>query len=268
MNGHHDLLAQRESLRLPFVESFLAHAAIFGYAIFYSFVLMHNRVHFGSESAVPGGAVPINIVGNIPLAPAQTAFENPVANNTHSSVPTPPPTQAKAQAKVAEPEEDAIALPGKAKKAAQRVQDKKFRPYVPDRDNQLYAMKGMGVNTPSYGAPQQNAFGMGVGIGSGSPFGAYFGWYAEALQRRIGEQWQKELTQLDQGISNPPRTVVFFEIQRDGSLRNIRISQSSGNPAVDFAAMRAINQSNPVPPLPNGLAKNYVSTEVWFQIKR
>src|ERR1041385_1811811 len=143
MNGHHDLLAERESLRRPFLGSVAAHVAVAGYALFYSWFLMHDQVRFGNSSAVQGGAVPINIVGSIPLAAAQTVVENPVANNTHSSVPTPPPQQPKAQEKVAEPEEEAIPIPTtKPKKPSpRRAAEKKFRPYVPDRDNQLYAMK-------------------------------------------------------------------------------------------------------------------------------
>ncbi len=270
MTRHLDVLEQRESLRLPFLESLGVHLLVLGYAAFYSWMVVHNRVQFGNPDAMAGGAVPINIVNSIPMAPAQTVSENPVANDTRSSVPAPPPEKAKSREPVEQADETAVPLPtAKTPKASKRqAPEKKFRPYVPSRDNQLYAMKGMGVNTPTYSGLQSENFGVGVGVGAGSPFGAYFGWYAEALQRRIGEQLQKELMQLDQRISSVPRTVVFFEIQRDGSLRNIRLVQSSGNPAVDYAALRAVNESNPVPPLPSGLAKNYVSTEVWFQIKR
>jgi TonB family protein len=269
MTARLDPLEKQESLRGPFLGSLLMHLLVFSFSFLYSWYLAHNRIQFGEANAVPGGAVPVNIVKGLPMPPAQTEVENPVANDTHSSVPAPPAEKAGRQQERVEPEEKAIPLPGKAKKAAPRQTPlRKFRPYVPDRDNQLFASKGMGVNTQSYSGLQSESFGTGVGIGSGSPFGAYYGWYAEALQRRIGEQWQKELTQLDQRIRTPPRTVVFFEIQRDGSLHNIRLVQSSGNSAVDFAALRAVKNSDPVPPLPSGLAKSYVSTEVWFEIRR
>jgi protein TonB len=129
-------------------------------------------------------------------------------------------------------------------------------------------MKGMGVNTPSYSGLQPDSFGIGIGFGAGSPFGAHHGWYIEALQRRIGEAWQRELMQVDLRIRTAPRTVVFFEIQRDGSLRNIRVAQSSGNSSVDYAALRAVTNSNPVPALPSDVGKSSVSTEVSFLLKR
>ena len=268
MSAHYDPLGEREGLRKPFLGSLAMHAGLLSASFLYSWLLAHNQIRFGDPNAMPGGSVPINIVRGIPLLPAQTAVENPVASDTRSSVPAPPPEKAKPQEKV-EAEEGAIPLPGKtAKRSERQAPQRKFRPYVPDRDNQLYSMKGMGVNTPSYTGQQPDAFGAGVGIGSGSPFGAYYGWYAEALQRKIGEQWQRELTQLDPQIRTPPRTVLFFEIQRDGSLASIKLMQSSGNPAVDYAALRAVKNSSPAPALPSGLAKNYVSTEIWFQVKR
>ena len=269
MTTHFDPLGQRENLRGPFLGSLVMHLCLFTVAFTYSWMVAHNRLRIGDPNAMPGGSVGINLVKNIPLPPAQTTVENPVASDSRSAVPTPPPEKAKAQEKV-EAAEDALPVPStKPKKAVEkRAPLRKFRPYVPERDNQLYATKGMGVNTPSYSGLQSDAIGVGIGAGAGSPFGAYYGWYAEALQRRIGDQWQRELAQLDPRIRNPQKTVVFFEIQRDGSLRNIRLVQSSGSPAVDYAALRAVTNSNPVTPLPPGLAKNYVSTEVWFQIKR
>jgi len=264
-----DLLAERDSLRRPFLGSLVMHMSVFTLAFFYSWILARDRISFGDPTAVPGGAVPINIVKNIQLAPAQTQVENPVANDTRSSVPTPPLAKAKAQEKV-EPEPDALPLPSakERKKAESRAPERKFRPYVPERDNQLYASKGMGVNTPSFTGLQQNAFGVGIGMGPGTPFGERYSWYVEALQRRIGEHWQRELIQVDARVRSAPRSVVFFEILRDGTVRGVRLAQSSGNPSVDYAALRAVTNANPVPPLPSDLGRSAVSTEVWFQLKR
>lgn len=270
MNTYYHPLEEPESLKRPFAGALILHVGLFSLALSYSWMLTRSNLSFGDPSAVPGGAVPINVVKNIAQAPAQTAVPNPVANDTHSSVPTPPPEKAqKAQEEVKVPE-NAVPIPStKAKKQAERqAPQKKFRPYVPDRDNQLYSMKGMGVNTPSYSGLQPDAFGSGIGIGPGTPFGSKYGWYVEALQRRIGEQWQRELMQVDQRVRMAPRAVVVFEIQRDGSLRNIKLQQTSGNPAVDYSAQRAVTNSNPVAPLPPDLGRNSVSVEIWFQLKR
>jgi len=267
MSAHVDIFSTRESLRMPFLGSAGMHACLFGLGLLYSWLGASKPIRFGDPNAVPGGAVPINIVKAIPLSPAQTKIENPVANESRSSVPTPPPEKARAQTKV-EPAPDAVPIPApKGKREVERpAPERKFRPYVPDRDNQLYAMQGMGVNTPSYTGLRAEGF--GVGIGAGSPFGARYGWYVEALQRRIGEQWQKELAQVDSRVRTARLVVVVLEIRREGSLHGIRVAESSGNPAVDYSALRAVTNANPVPPLPADLGKSSVSTEIWFQLRR
>lgn len=265
-----DPLGERESLRRPFLGSVAMHVCLCSLSFFYSWMLARHQISFGDPNAMSGGAVPINIVKGIPLAPAQMAVINPVASDSRSSVPTPPPEKtAKAQEKV-EAEPDAIPVPAAKpqRPAERRAPMRRFRPYVPDRDNQLFSTTGMGVNTPSYTGLQSDSFGVGIGLGAGSPFGSRYGWYVEALQRRIGEQWQRELPQIDPGIRTAPRTVVFFEILRDGRLQGIRVLQSSGNSSVDLSAVRAVTNSNPVAPLPSDLGRSSVSTEVWFQLKR
>ncbi len=61
---------------------------------------------------------------------------------------------------------------------------------------------------------------------------------------------------------------MTFEILRDGSLRSIRVTESSGNPSIDYAAQRAVVNSNPVPALPSDLGRSSITIEVWFQLKR
>ncbi|MEZ5392406.1 MAG: hypothetical protein R2724_05895 [Bryobacterales bacterium] len=46
---------------------------------------------------------------------------------------------------------------------------------------------GPAATSPLFNQPQ--AGGAGVGMERGNPFGIGFGWYAEALQRRLSEEW-------------------------------------------------------------------------------
>jgi protein TonB len=55
-------------------------------------------------------------------------------------------------------------------------------------------------------------------------------------------------------------------IKADGSIYSIRINQSSGNPALDEAAIRIVRMSAPFAPLPTDLQKELdvlVITRVW-----
>jgi len=271
MTERWDPLLERERLGRPLAGALFMHAALASMAFAYSWLAARNILRFGDPNALPGGAVPINVVKSIPLAPAQSVIDNPVANDSRFSIPTPPQAQPQPQTKAAEPDPAAIPLPGpQAKKPRRelRAAERLFRPYVPERDNQLYSIRGMGVNTPSYTGLASDSFGVGVGAGTGTPFGSRYGWYVETLQRRLGEQWQRELLQVDPRIRIAPRTVVSFEILRDGSLRGIKVTQPSGSPAIDYAAQRAVQNANPVAPLPTDLGKSSVTTEVWFQLKR
>jgi protein TonB len=60
----------------------------------------------------------------------------------------------------------------------------------------------------------------------------------------------------------------MFDIQRDGSIRNVRISQSSGNFAMDQSAQRAILMSNPLPALPREFERDVATIEFWFGLQQ
>jgi periplasmic protein TonB len=111
------------------------------------------------------------------------------------------------------------------------------RPVIPTGDNS----SNPGA-TPAVGA---NVIGQG-----GGDFATRFGWYIQAAKRRVDPNWDKMA--IDSGVRNSTalHTAVSFSINRDGTLKNIRITQSSGNLSWDNASLRAIMNSNPLPQLP------------------
>jgi TonB family protein len=110
------------------------------------------------------------------------------------------------------------------------------------------------------------AGGIGVGGPSGAGFGARFPWYVEAVQRRISGNWLQST--IDPAIRFAPRVVVQFQVFRDGSARNLQITQSSSNASVDRSALRAVQDSSPFPALPGEYNGSYVSVEFWFEFHR
>ncbi|HTQ61986.1 MAG TPA: TonB family protein [Candidatus Solibacter sp.] len=86
---------------------------------------------------------------------------------------------------------------------------------------------------------------------AGGEFEARYPWYIAAAKRRVAPNWN--LLMLDPAIRNS-RTlhcVISFTIMRDGSIKNLRIAQSSGNSSWDNSGLRAIESSNPFSPLPS-----------------
>lgn len=71
-----------------------------------------------------------------------------------------------------------------------------------------------------------------------------YGYYLDRLLSLIDAQWVRP--SMGTGI----KTVIFFRINRDGSMTDLRVEQSSGYNSFDLAALRAVQNAAPFPPLP------------------
>jgi TonB family protein len=61
--------------------------------------------------------------------------------------------------------------------------------------------------------------------------------------------------------------IATFELMRDGTVRGIRIAQSSRVPALDFSVRRAIEDAQ-LPPIPAEFDKSSATVEFSFELKR
>jgi TonB family protein len=83
------------------------------------------------------------------------------------------------------------------------------------------------------------------------------------MQRRISQNWLQGL--IDPSVSHAPRVYVTFDIERDGTITNFAIKQSSGFVSVDRSAERAIKASSPLLALPSGYSGSKVSVSFYFE---
>ncbi len=65
------------------------------------------------------------------------------------------------------------------------------------------------------------------------------------------------LSAIDSNWTRPPvgdrvRAIVSFRIQRDGGITELRVTEASGYNSFDLAALRAVQNAAPFPPLPRG----------------
>src|SRR5260370_7554702 len=128
MRQYVDILDHAESLRKPFVQSIIFHAAVFGALIVSTISYHSNRQIWGSDSIRAGDAVTVTPV-NIPL-PSRQGRINPVANDTESVAPQAPKQEIKKQAK--EPEPKAIPMKSRfAEKQPKPAVQQKYRPPTP-----------------------------------------------------------------------------------------------------------------------------------------
>jgi protein TonB len=265
MAARHDILDRQESLRNPLLGSVGFHTALFATMLVYAMLPHSERMPWGDPNALGGGSVTITPVSKIPIPP-RAGRVNPLANDTQSQVPAPPP-KPKAQPKQAAREDpEAIAIKSRkpAKKTpARRSSRRTTGKPAPERSNQLYNPGGAAANSPMFGSTSGSG---GVGVGPGGAFGGRFGYYVEILRQKVASRWNTG--QVDPRLQTAPPVIVAFEIARDGSARNVRFLQRSGNSTLDYSAQRAVLEASPFPPLPRGFERNSALIEFWFQLKR
>lgn len=86
------------------------------------------------------------------------------------------------------------------------------------------------------------------------------GWasYMKKMQHSIKANW------------NPPSentnssTVLQYRVQEDGRITNIKIGKSSGNKRMDEAAIKALNDTSPLEPLPEFFTGKFVDVNFTF----
>jgi protein TonB len=210
----------------------------------------------------------VNPTATIPL-PTRTGPTNPVANDTESYVP-PTPSKAKTppQKKLLPPVPDAVPIP--SRNALKRLppvpaaSPNKWADAHPAAPNQLTSTQGQRANSPMFGA----AGGGGVGVGTNSPFGTQFGAYATLLRDKIAQNWHTN--DVDARIQTAPPLLVVFTIRRNGSLvpGSVRVSQTSGNRALDTSALRAVMDAAPFQELPRAYTKDQAELELRFELRR
>jgi len=242
------------------------HVAFFASIAIYVSMGAHAGLQWGSRNSIGSGSVGVNAVKTIPL-PSRAGLTNPLANDTQSRVPL-PPKPAKPEPKKKEPEIDPDALPLKAHKSQRTptyMRQQEYSQYRANEDhsNQLYSRSGQALTSNMYG--QRTGAG-GVQMGSAGAFGYRFGAYRDLIEQRVASKWRTD--DIDPRIQTAPVAIVTFSIQRNGSVSNVRILQSSGNRALDYSAQRAIYEAGPFPPLPQGYERSSADIEIWFTLKR
>jgi protein TonB len=252
-----DILDERDPLGVPFVGSLFVHGAVIALLFLGWYWMNRAKQTLGDLHPAGGPAYSVSPVHNIPI-PHREAPQNPVANDTQSTVPTAPAKQTAEKQPV--PDKKAIEIPDKPKKQTPRPQHQ--QQYTqPTPQNQVYSRSPQALSSPMYSAPG----GAGqVGVGPNSMLGNLYPAYADLVQRQIAGNWRT--SGLDARSQQSP-TIVSFTIQRDGNVRDARVIQSSGNPSIDNTALRAVLDSNPLPPLPPQIPGNSILAQFTFSLR-
>lgn len=85
-------------------------------------------------------------------------------------------------------------------------------------------------------------------------------WYLNIMESRIYGNW--DTFRASFFTNRETRVTVFFRLDRDGKMSDLKIEHSSLNDEVDQSALAAVRNSAPLPPLPPGYREK--SLEVHF----
>jgi len=196
-------------------------------------------------------SVKVNLVAgaSIPMPPEINPTDSQVVDPTKGlNVEEPQP-------KPPEPKTDAVDIKKfeKEKPLPPSKPSKVFANKTPPPPNAINYGKGGSPNMPSGLSPNPgplNGSGIGMQGQGGGDFAARYAWYVESVRRAISQNWMQST--IDPGVraARRAKTTLTFTINRDGTVRNIRISESSGNRSMDDSAQRALLSIDKFPALP------------------
>ena len=87
--------------------------------------------------------------------------------------------------------------------------------------------------------------------------------YWARVQSSISRQWEPPPIDM---TGQTYTMIVKFRLQRDGSIRDVVVQQSSGNAYYDMAGQRAVQQSRFLPAFPADMVDSYKDVEMVFRV--
>lgn len=90
-----------------------------------------------------------------------------------------------------------------------------------------------------------------------------FTYYLVLVRNRIAQAWTPPSGLVTGG--QPVRAVIYFKIARDGSVKGVGLESPSGHEYFDRSALRAVQISHPLPPLPDGFDGSDLGVHFGFE---
>jgi periplasmic protein TonB len=169
-----------------------------------------------------------------------------------------------------EPKTDAINIHKFEKEKPQPASrpSKVFESKTPPPENAVPYGKGGQTNLPSGFSDFPGPANGGVAVQGqgGGDFASRYGWYIEAVKRAVNQNWMQNTIDPSTRAARRAKTVVTFTINRDGSIKNIHVSESSCNRSMDDSAQRALLSIDHFPHLPSDYSGRYVDVIFDFDL--
>ncbi|MEA2605000.1 MAG: periplasmic protein TonB [Acidobacteriota bacterium] len=221
----------------------------------------------------PMSFVPVQII------PAAALGVRRPASRPKAEKPTPPAPEPTPEAEppkpepekiAAKPQDDVPVLPEKTPKKPEKTPPPASTPASPSTKPGTKPPEKPPVKPPTTGGTGTNPAGTAAqgtpegeagrrGSPTGNPVGTSsfgseiagldnpdfkFGYYIDQLLASIDAKWMRP------PLGDNVRCIISFRIQRDGSITDLTVGESSGYNSFDLAALRAVQNASPFAPLP------------------
>lgn len=255
------------------LKPFLGYSAFFHFALTIVLVLglwiERNRIPWGGVGGTGDSGVKVNLVATagLPMPQPTVATESNTVDPTKGLAkeePKPKP----------EPKTDATKIPkfDKLKPPPPTKASKVFENKTPPPDNAVPYGKGGQMSVPTgYGSepgPISNAAGLSIGGQGGAEFAARYPWYVASVTKRVQDNWMQNSIDPAVRAARTAHAIVTFTIMRDGTVKNIRLSQTSGNRSMDDSAMRALYSIEKMVALPSDWRGSSVDVTFDFDLSQ
>lgn len=86
-----------------------------------------------------------------------------------------------------------------------------------------------------------------------------YGYYVDQMLSMIQRNWVRPL------VGSGVEATISYRIARDGRITEVKVSRSSGINSFDLAALRAVQSSSPLPPLPRAFRDSWLGVHLIFR---
>jgi TonB family protein len=97
-------------------------------------------------------------------------------------------------------------------------------------------------------------------IVTGSGRGFTYSYYLNILLNKISQNWDNPFKGKDVVL----KSIIYFEVDANGTIQNVRIEEPSGNELYNETTIRAVTLAKKLPPLPDEFSEDYLKVHLEF----